>query len=568
MGIGATFDTWGGAALAGGILIGAGMGAAGGGGLFGRGHVNWEGFVKGGVIGGVSGAVGGGSAVFFSGVFSGSLGGMAATGLISGLASNVASQATANVLGVQSGWDWWQLGAAGLGGLLGGALSGGLTRGMMRDGQVICGTSPTKWFTLSVTGDVLGNAVGDGLDQLVRMWHTEAEWDWAATAQSVGMGLIMGLGSAHTQWKHNKACFSGDTPLLTPDGSRRIDELQVGDLVLARDEHDLFGVVAPRAVEEVFVRFGRIMHLHVGGQVIRTTAEHPFYAEGRGWTPAGELLVGERLATHAGGWVAVEDLLDTGEHEHLYNLRVAEWHTYFVGAMEWGWSLWAHNSYDIGNFPWHHEPTQRVGRVVQSLSLVHEEYVRTRYDSKNPLHVALHESLDSDVGTKSQIVLSAVLHNDEASSSFIFKGHNNMPTPVEYVPASHGARLRQLQEMAPQARAEGIQRWARDPNSRLPMHPEIETRVTLAQAFLDSGARVANEFGEVGAHAEVIAANQALWMRELSGFKVTQADFGNLLVANRTAKPTYFGGYGQPFPCDNCRPVMWGAVFVEGRPIL
>ena len=141
------------------------------------------------------------------------------------------------------------------------------------------------------------------------------------------------------------ALGAGDTPLLTPAGSRRIDELQVGDLVLARDEHDLGGLVAPRAVEEVFVRFGRIMHLHVGGQVIRTTAEHPFYAENRGWTPAGELQVGERLATHVGGWVAVEDLLDTGEHERVYNLRVAEWHTYFVGAATWGFSVWAHNTY-------------------------------------------------------------------------------------------------------------------------------------------------------------------------------------------------------------------------------
>ena len=267
-GIGATFDTWGGVALAGGILIGAGMGAAGGGGLFGRGNVNWEGFVHGAVIGGVSGAVGGGAASVFSGVFGGSLAGMAATGLVSGLVSNVASQATANVLGVQSGWDWQQFWVAGFSGLLGGALSGGLTRGMMRDGQVICGTSPTKWYTLSVTGEVLGNAVGDGLDQWVRLWNTEAEWDWGATARSVGMGLIMGLASAHTQWKYNKACFSGDTPLLTPDGSRRIDEIKVGDLVLSRDEHDLFGVVAPRAVEEVFVRLGRIMHLHVGGQVV------------------------------------------------------------------------------------------------------------------------------------------------------------------------------------------------------------------------------------------------------------------------------------------------------------
>jgi hypothetical protein len=28
----------------------------------------------------------------------------------------------------------------------------------------------------------------------------------------------------------------------------------------------------------------------------------------------------------------------------VYNLHVAQWHTYFVGCQEWGFSLWAHNN--------------------------------------------------------------------------------------------------------------------------------------------------------------------------------------------------------------------------------
>jgi hypothetical protein len=98
-------------------------------------------------------------------------------------------------------------------------------------------------------------------------------------------------------------------------------------------------------VEEVFVRVGRVFHLHVGGRLIRTTAEHPFYARGRGWVAAGELRVGDELASHDGQWVAVEDRRDTGEVETVYNLRVADYHTYFVGCDEWGFSVWAHNTY-------------------------------------------------------------------------------------------------------------------------------------------------------------------------------------------------------------------------------
>lgn len=38
------------------------------------------------------------------------------------------------------------------------------------------------------------------------------------------------------------------------------------------------------------------------------------------------------------------EVWDTGAWECVYNLRVAEWHTYFVGDDHWGWAAWAHNA--------------------------------------------------------------------------------------------------------------------------------------------------------------------------------------------------------------------------------
>ena len=35
-----------------------------------------------------------------------------------------------------------------------------------------------------------------------------------------------------------ECCFAVGTPLLMPHGAKAIEELQVGDLVLSRDEHD------------------------------------------------------------------------------------------------------------------------------------------------------------------------------------------------------------------------------------------------------------------------------------------------------------------------------------------
>jgi len=79
--------------------------------------------------------------------------------------------------------------------------------------------------------------------------------------------------------------------------------------------------------------------------VIRTTAEHPFYAYDKGWKSAADLLAGDWILTAAGDWRQVEELFATGVMEVVYNLRVADWHTYFVGDEDWGWAVWAHNAY-------------------------------------------------------------------------------------------------------------------------------------------------------------------------------------------------------------------------------
>lgn len=88
-------------------------------------------------------------------------------------------------------------------------------------------------------------------------------------------------------------------------------------------------------------------HLHIGGQVIRTTLEHPFYVQGKGWLPAAKLVPGDLLSSDDGRWVAVEEVYDSGEFDVVFNLRVADWHTYFVGGEGWGFSVWAHNAYQV-----------------------------------------------------------------------------------------------------------------------------------------------------------------------------------------------------------------------------
>ena len=150
-----------------------------------------------------------------------------------------------------------------------------------------------------------------------------------------------------------KVCFSGRTKLLARGkwgkGYKRIDEITVDDEVASRDENDPNGAMVWKKVEELFVRSGFLLNVNIQGRIIETTAEHPFYEYAKGWIEAAKLEANDRVRTD-NGWERVDEVYDTGVYETVYNLRVADYHTYFVGDEDWGFSVWAHNQY-LNNNP-------------------------------------------------------------------------------------------------------------------------------------------------------------------------------------------------------------------------
>jgi hypothetical protein len=185
----------------------------------------------------------------------------------------------------------------------------------------------------AVNGGSLGDIVRGGLDE---GWR-------GGLAGVLTAGTAYGGGKLAGFWR---SCFAAGTPLLTPDGDQSIERFRPGDLILARAEHDPSGPVEVKVVEEVFVRTGRVWVKRVSGQEIRTTGEHPVHVAGQGWRIVAELKVGDRLSSHNEVCGVVEEVYNTGTYETVYNLRVADCHTYFVGSEEWGFSVWAHNSYN------------------------------------------------------------------------------------------------------------------------------------------------------------------------------------------------------------------------------
>ncbi|MFZ5896840.1 MAG: toxin TcdB middle/N-terminal domain-containing protein [Myxococcota bacterium] len=139
-------------------------------------------------------------------------------------------------------------------------------------------------------------------------------------------------------------CFAGETLVATATGLRVIADIQVGDLVWARDEDS--GAEELRPVVRVFVTPDqplvalRLEQANGSVEVIRATSEHPFWIEGRGWTRAADLGLSAPLATAARTELTVVALGSVAQTATVYNLEVDGLHTYFVGHS----GAWVHNT--------------------------------------------------------------------------------------------------------------------------------------------------------------------------------------------------------------------------------
>ncbi|WP_212759467.1 polymorphic toxin-type HINT domain-containing protein, partial [Promicromonospora citrea] len=147
-------------------------------------------------------------------------------------------------------------------------------------------------------------------------------------------GFRQALGKGWCKFGFGK-CFVAGTLVHTPDGPRRIEEIRVGDKVWARDT--VTGRDELALVAETFVRTStELFHLTIGGQVVSTTAEHPFWVQGRGWVDAAFLRTGDLLVTPEGATLPLQDVQteDRAEDqaETVYNFHVETHHTYYVYA--------------------------------------------------------------------------------------------------------------------------------------------------------------------------------------------------------------------------------------------
>ncbi len=133
-------------------------------------------------------------------------------------------------------------------------------------------------------------------------------------------------------------CFTAGTKVLTDEGEKPIEEIEVGDKVLAKSDET--GEVAYKEVVGLFQKQAdEIYYVHIGDEIIEVTGEHPFWLDGKGWTFVKDLKVGDLLVSSIGTNLAIDKIEKEPREAKVYNFEVADFHSYFVSNL----GIWVHN---------------------------------------------------------------------------------------------------------------------------------------------------------------------------------------------------------------------------------
>ncbi|MBX3469260.1 MAG: hypothetical protein KF878_20490 [Planctomycetes bacterium] len=169
-------------------------------------------------------------------------------------------------------------------------------------------------------------------------------------------------------------CFLAGTLVETESGMKPIEDIEVGDRVLAHPEggfHKGERAFKPvvhlsrnttRQVCRLTIAPARPQgrtEVHVvgeandggeeseeppsGSQQILCTPNHPIYLVGRGWIFTGKLKPGDLLVGESGALLEVLRVEVWDEVAPIFNFEVEDWHTYFVAGNQGAESVWVHN---------------------------------------------------------------------------------------------------------------------------------------------------------------------------------------------------------------------------------
>lgn len=174
-----------------------------------------------------------------------------------------------------------------------------------------------------------------------------------------------------------KQCFAAGTLVYTEHGDRPIDMIEVGDRVWSRDPNT--GAMALQRVLRTFVHDAQIIDLQLGdatrSERLQVTPNHLFWVDGAGWTAADALSAATPLTTPS--WsLSVLASASLPAPATVYNLEVAESHTYFVSALH----ALVHNDNPQRKCPTSTASAEQLRHLTEHVHGLSEEQARSILD--------------------------------------------------------------------------------------------------------------------------------------------------------------------------------------------
>lgn len=269
----------------------------------------------------------------------------AAWGTISGAVIGGIAGGLGSVAAGGSFWEGAENGA--FSGAIGGAISGAAFAGIGAAGQALgkaisCLSTVGKSIqaiskissvaALAMNGfDVLAlvDRVIDPDSNYIAELNAKAHSNIGYNLAQTGVNAVAVFTGGMTQ---TMTCFVEGTLVLTAAGMCAIEKIKVGDIVISTNPETM-ETSEKRVLETYVLKNSRLVHLHIDGETIITTENHPFYVCGRGFINAGELRAGFGLLKMDGSTSYIEkcEAEQLAEPSTVYNFQVEDFHTYYVG---------------------------------------------------------------------------------------------------------------------------------------------------------------------------------------------------------------------------------------------
>jgi RHS repeat-associated protein len=210
------------------------------------------------------------------------------------------------------------------------ALAGGSAKEVLEQGLI--------GAAMGAGVSLVSQGVSAGLSRLASKAlsrSVEAGEETASLGTHAGMVSEAKVGSSATESAGHavseEGCsFAHGTEILTPGGVVPIQDLRLGQMVMAADDASL--EITPRAVTALYSRTApeTLILTFADGQEIELTANHPLLRADQKWVDAGDIRPGDAIASPAGPQEVVSvQAVETARV--VFNITVDDLHTYIIG---------------------------------------------------------------------------------------------------------------------------------------------------------------------------------------------------------------------------------------------